>query len=287
MKFHPIAVFLFYASYLLIPYTGFLIWRLWKRKKFLLFDVLFLVFCVVFLWCRFVEPHWLRVQETELNGLNVHADVVLVADLHTGIFKGRSFVERLVEKVNAIDAQFIILAGDYVYEMSPENLANTLEPLKHLNKPTYFVMGNHDRSASIKQTLSALGLKDIEHQVVDFGMFQLAGVGDYWANDDQIKIPLPAKPTIMAAHNPDSAFKFNDKNIKLVLSGHTHCGQIRIPYLYRFIIPTDYDMDCGLQYAHNTITGKLPVYITPGVGETALPLRFLNPSTIDVLHLRP
>lgn len=287
MQFHFFAVLLYYGSFMLIPYSGLLAYRVYKKKKVFSVDILLLLFCIVFLWGRFIEPRWLRVQEAQIDGLGFSADVVLVADIHAGVFKGRHFIERLVEKINAADAQFNIFAGDYVYEMSPEDLENVLAPLKNLNRPTYFVLGNHDGNPNIRKTLKKLGLKDIEHQTIDFGSFQLTGVGDLWKNDDQIKIPLLSKPALMVAHNPDSSLKFTEAHIKLVLSGHTHCGQVRIPYLYKVIIPTDYNLECGLEYANNATIGSLPVYITPGVGETALPLRLLNPSTIDVLHLRP
>lgn len=240
------------------------------------------------MWCRFIEPQWLRIQETTIGNLGINAKIVLVSDLHVGPFKRSEFLEGLVKKINAIEgAQFNVFAGDYADWTETKDLAALLDPLKKLNRPTYFVMGNHDIDPAVKTTLISLGLIDIEHQVVDFGSFQLTGVGDQWALDDEIKIPLPSKPTILIAHNPDSSMKLNNNNIKLVLSGHTHCGQVRVPYLYKVIIPTEYELECGLQNAPNTTIGPTPVYISSGVGETSLPLRFLNPSTIDVLHLQP
>ena len=71
--------------------------------------------------------------------------------------------------------------------------------------------------------------------------------------------------------------------VKLVLAAHTHGGQIRIPWLYKMVLPVQGPFDKGL---HAPVTaGAPPVFVTSGVGETALPLRLFNPPVMDVLTL--
>lgn len=283
---HP-PLFIYYISFLVFPYTILLSYRLIKKRKIISLNGFVFVLCMLFIWARFIEPQWLKIKETTIPGTGINARIVLIADIHAGPYKGRYFVERLVNRVNMIDAQFNIIAGDFILQTPLQELLPILEPLKTLNRPTYFVMGNHDMPApDVKAALTQLGLIDIEHQLLDFESFQLTGVGDRWNQDDTLKSQLPSKPTLLVAHNPDSTLHFSQQQIRLVLSGHTHCGQIRIPYIYKKIIPSEYGFDCYLEYAQ-TAAGTIPVYITPGVGETALPLRFLNPSTIDVLTLTP
>lgn len=254
-------------------------------------DVFMLTLGLVFIWARFIEPQILRVQETVINQTGIHADVVLIADLHAGPYKGVGYMQRIVEKVNRLDATFNIIAGDFIYKMKQEDLATILAPLSGFNRPTYIVLGNHDNVELhyVEQTLQKLGLISIEHQLIDMGDFQITGVGDRWTASDQPEKAIQqlalAKPTLMVAHNPDSTAGFDAAQVNLVLSGHTHCGQIRVPFIYKNFIPSAMGHDCGLELV-NTPSGIIPVFITPGTGETALPMRFLNPPTIDLLHIR-
>lgn len=286
---YRLATLLYYACYLVFPYSLWLIYRILKSKRRLInLGTLILILTVVFIWATFIETQWLRVKTTPIKNTEIDANIVLVSDLHLGAFKGRLFVERLVEKINAQDADFNIFAGDYVYAMNPADLQTALQPLQGLNRPSYFVMGNHDHEIpGIKEALLQVGLIDLEHHSIDFGAFQITGVGDHFDGTDEIVIPLAKKPTIVVAHNPDSSVNFDPQQIDLVLSGHTHCGQVRIPILYKKILPTQYGFDCGLEQAPYKNQKNIPVYISPGVGETAMPFRLLNPPTIDLLHLHP
>ncbi len=88
----------------------------------------------------------------------------------------------------------------------------------------------------------------------------------------------------MLTHNPDTALSYAPNHYPdLTLAGHTHGGQVRIPYLYKRMIPVlgvDILWDQGLYRYKN---GQ--VFVTSGIGEVGLPLRFLIPPVIDVLEL--
>ncbi|MFH1514360.1 MAG: phosphohydrolase, partial [bacterium] len=87
--------------------------------------------------------------------------------------------------------------------------------------------------------------------------------------------------TIVLAHNPDTVYEFPEGvNVDLVLSGHTHGGQIRIPFLYKTQIPTIHPFDKGLYNVND-----IPVYVTSGIGMIGLPFRFLIPPQIEILEL--
>ncbi len=95
----------------------------------------------------------------------------------------------------------------------------------------------------------------------------------------------------MLTHNPDTVTDFTaDFYLKekwVTLTGHTHCGQIRIPVLYKYAIPTEGEWYSGGYYdlgsGSNGSMNKL--YITCGVGEVGLPLRLFNPPAVDILEL--
>jgi len=88
---------------------------------------------------------------------------------------------------------------------------------------------------------------------------------------------------VLLTHNPDTAFEVPASiNYDLMLAGHTHGGQIRIPGLYKKVIPTEYPFDKGLYRL--AIDGQTRlVFVSPGTGMVGLPFRFNIPPQIDIL----
>jgi predicted MPP superfamily phosphohydrolase len=124
----------------------------------------------------------------------------------------------------------------------------------------------------------------VQGRHADVAGITLVGLGDRWSGEDSLAPLLAAprdKPIVALMHNPDSAMQFAPGMVALALAGHTHGGQLRIPGLYRLAIPSEHPFDRGLH-----TFGPVPVFVTAGLGETALPLRLLNPPVIDVLDLR-
>lgn len=286
---------LFYGSYLAFPYVAWLLWCLRKRRHLLGNSVL-LILGLLFIWARFIEPQWIQVRETTVTGTGIQADIVLIADIHLGVYKDRAFLERVVDRINQLPAERILIAGDFTYEPGDRSLVELFAPLGRLKKPAYAVLGNHDQQAPgpdidkpLRAALQQLGVQIVEQDIADIERWRIAGLGDAWGGNDNPSFLTNApdtRPTLVLMHNPDSTMKMHPQDTALALAGHTHCGQVRLPWLYRKAIPSAYGFDCGLETAH-TAQGDIRVLITPGLGEIGLPLRFLNPPTIDLIHLRP
>ena len=110
-----------------------------------------------------------------------------------------------------------------------------------------------------------------------------------------------SKPLVVVAHNPDSVRSYNFDSTKEVLTvtGHTHCGQIRIPYLYKLALPVEdsyfdkgwYDIDSQTKnYSGNESKIKTlghSLFITCGTGEVGMPIRLFNPPMVDVIEILP
>jgi predicted MPP superfamily phosphohydrolase len=286
---------LFYGSWLAWPVIAWLVWRLRERRGRWLVAVL-LAGGLLFVWARFVEPQRIRVQETVLAGTGAQARVVLISDIHLGVYKDSAYLQRLVDRINTLQADAVVIAGDLTYEPGGESLEPMFAPLAALRMPAYAVLGNHDQQApgpdidaALRVALSTHGVEVIEGRTLSLRAFRLAGLGDRWARKDDpaflAAAPSPA-PTLVLTHNPDSAIGLGPDLATLVLAGHTHGGQIRIPWLYRHVIPSRYGFDRGEQFLA-TPRGRVRVYTTVGTGEIGLPMRLFNPPTIDVLDLRP
>ncbi|WP_175485489.1 metallophosphoesterase [Pseudoxanthomonas sp. GM95] len=281
------------------PTAAVFVWALWRlrhRACWRLLLAMALAANLLFLWARFIEPNLIVVRHTALAGTGASARIALIGDPHVGMFKDAAFLERVVARANALNVDAVLLAGDLTYEPQGQSLDALLAPLARLKAPAYAVLGNHDQGKpgpdidiALRRTLACHGVQVIEGRAVKLKGFQLAGLGDRWAGKDDpaILATLPADaPTLVLAHNPDSAERLQPAPHLLMLAGHTHGGQMRIPFLYRHVLPVQYGFDRGEQWLDRP-QGTIRVFTTAGVGESGLPLRLFNPPVIDVLDLQP
>jgi hypothetical protein len=243
---------------------------------------------LLFTWARFIEPQIILIHEHHAK-VGFPARIALVADLHMGVYKGTWFLERLVERLNALDVDMVLIAGDFT-EDPDRPLRELLAPLGKLRHRTYAVRGNHDSQApgppigkELRAALSALGVTLMENESVRTNRFLLVALGDRSAHNDRTQIVSAFKAAdhvVVLTHNPDTALDLPAGIADVTLAGHTHGGQVRIPWLYRQVIPTAGSFDRGW---YDLPTTRL--FITSGVGENALPVRFLVPPVIDVIVL--
>ncbi|MCD9006866.1 metallophosphoesterase [Luteimonas sp. XNQY3] len=286
---------LFHASWLALPWIAWLLWRLRHRGRRWWVLVL-LVPSLTFAWARFVEPQMIRVQETRLAGTGIEARIALISDLHLGIYKDRAFLDRVVDRLSTLQVDAVAIAGDLTYEPQDRALDALFSPLARLDMPVYAVLGNHDQQApgpdidaALRAALRANGVRVIENGIAEADGYRWAGLGDRWANRDDpgfLEHAPSHLPTLVLAHNPDSAAGLSVSRTALVLAGHTHGGQIRIPWLYRHAIPSTLGFDRGEAATPGRDGRPVRVFTTTGLGEVGLPLRLFNPPTIDVLELR-
>ena len=247
--------------------------------------------CVLLCYARFVEPNELVVRHTVIPA-PFDLDIALVSDVHVGVYTRPAKLAQMVRKLNALHVDLTLFAGDLTYD--PKwNLAATLAPLRKLDKPMYAVLGNHDvqlpgppLADKIEQVLAGAPVHFIEHRAIDFPNFRLAGLYDWWTGRDDASFlkALPHdKPLLILMHQPHSLRALRGIHFALAMAGHTHGGQVYIPWLTREM----FLRIRGERYVdgyYDTPAGKL--FVTPGVGVTGLPLRFDCPPTIDVLELR-
>ena len=286
-----------YSSYLSIPFlllVLFLIFR--KRKKgegrkiSLSMLILLFIGSMLFIYSRFIERN-LIVKSTTKIKTGFSAKLVVFSDIHLGVYKGSSFLKRIVDKINDIkDVDAVLIPGDFTYY--PDDLDELFLPLKNIKYPVYAVLGNHDVSRpgppiqkelqKVLEKYNVIFLKNTS-AIIKSKNIKILGLGDNWDYDDdvsQINKFKNGDNLIIITHNPDTFKKYKNSIADLTISGHTHGGQVRIPFLYKKMIPCKYDYDKGLYKEKN---GKL--FVTSGVGEVGLPLRLFNPPVIDILEL--
>jgi predicted MPP superfamily phosphohydrolase len=297
---HLVVEGIFYGSHLVWLYLA---WALWRWRKYRQHSRLAvrLGLGLLFVWMRFVEPQWIIERETTTT-LRTGTRVALISDLHLGAYKDAAFVARLAERINALKPDCTVIAGDFLF--APEGpLDRLFGPLKNIHGPVYAVLGNHDSrevppphggdvpTAMIRDALTRAGVLLVEGRVADCGKIKVAGIGDLWTGNADFhgaQAYRGAAPLVLLTHNPDLAYEVPRNLSRLLLSGHTHGGQIRLPFVYPYVIPVKGPFDRGLltatQWSDDPV-GRPDVFTTSGVGEIGLPMRLLNPPAIDLLLL--
>lgn len=250
------------------------------------------------------EPSSLRLSRYEvpdnpasLKGLRI----AVIADLHAGsTFIDERKIDRVVALTNAAGPDLILLTGDYVRSV-PQILGGRHIPipviarhLKPLRAPlgVYAVIGNHDRwedAGSVTAAFGAVGIKVLENQNVTLttprGSLHLAGIGDLYtkAHDPQQALAgLPADaPVLCFTHTPD-LFPELPPACALTVTGHTHGGQVRLPFVGRPMVPSRF----GQRYAAGALReGGKTLFVSTGIGTSMLPVRFGVPPEVSLLRL--
>jgi len=288
---------IYYGSYVV---AAFLLWKFLKRLR--AWKILGILFWWLFSWlfirARFIEPQQINVQETRLD-VWFEKNIVLLADLHLGVYKSSDYLQRVINKINSLEnIDAVVIAWDLTNEpvdISQKALTEVFVPLSQSIYPVYAVLGNHDVEIpwpdlrrNLIEALTSNNVTFLHNDIVRLDQVYLAWLWPHLAWEDNIQILdvfEESDDLVVLTHNPDTIIWYDTQKIAdVTLVWHTHCGQIRferLPALYKRAIPTVGDFDCGI---YNDLYTKL--YITPWLWEVVLPMRFLNPPTIDVLRLR-
>jgi len=217
-----------------------------------------------------------------------------LTDLHLGFLVSESFVEGIVHRTNALRTDVIVCTGDYVHER------NTIEEIEKVwpilsklaaKDGVYSVLGNHDHWADSERSLYWLERtgQNIRHRCKpvyrDKDRIFIGGAGDYWEDELEIDKAFSCSDEnecrVLLAHNPDSVDTEFKTSLSLVLSGHTHGGQVVVPFVGAPVLPVkNKDYSSGL-----IRTPRTQLFISRGIGWTIYPVRFNCYPEIAVLEL--
>ena len=246
----------------------------------------------------------------ELPGLNHAFDgmrIVQLSDIHLDDFTEPFFLRHVVTVVNQLQPEAVFLTGDFVsegfvsrnYSVEAAWLCGSI--LSELDcKDRYAVMGNHDIGVGAEKVTAALrenGTAVLRNSFMPIerggARFWLAGVDDPVSGepDPDKTIPAPIRnlahePVVLLCHAPDYADTLrglpSGQAASLVLSGHTHGGQVRLPLLGAMELPP-----MGHKYVKGLFRlGNMQLYVNRGIGTIGVPFRLNCPPEITVLTLR-
>ena len=238
-----------------------------------------------------IEHHqiYLRRLPRELDGFRI----VQLSDLHHSPFTSREQIERAVATANSLQPDIVALTGDYVskerqYAAPCAELLSGLRP-KH---GVFAVLGNHDHwtdAALITDLFRAEGITMLVNEGMRFekdgAAFWLAGVDDTMVGLEDLPLALAGSSEtefkLLLAHNPIILRRAARAGVDLVLSGHTHGGQVSLRS----------DRNAAGRPRRRLLKGlarqgETQIYVTRGLGTVVLPVRFGCPPEVSLLELR-
>ncbi len=236
----------------------------------------------------FVEARFYRITRRRIAVPALPAEfdgttIALIADIHHGKTWGLDFVRSVVEDANGLEADIVALAGDYTFH-GRQYIEPCIAELAALRGRlgVYAVLGNHDHwdgAALVRAALAKAQITEVTNTGVWLvrgkGRLRLCGVDDLWEGKQDLVSALgdcgEEEAAVLLCHNPDYVESIRDRRVRLVLSGHTHGGQVIIPFLGAPIVPSRY----GQKYLEGLVkTLYTQVYISHGLGTNSPPMRF-------------
>ena len=219
---------------------------------------------------KWLEPNWVKKRTIRLGGGKPAHRFVHFTDVH---HKGdRGYFESVVRKINALSPEFVCFTGDLIEET--KHLAEALELIGKIKAPVYGVPGNHDYWSKAPfepfvKCFAATGggwLLD-EQRVTADGKFTITGDTCLSSRKPPMS-PTAKTQNIYLMHFP--AWVKKVRKFDLLLAGHSHGGQVRLPFYGPLIVPYGVDeFDLGLFH-----TNSGPLYVNPGIGWFPVPIRF-------------
>ena len=235
----------------------------------------------------------ISVSKQQEVGSHSGISVALVSDLHlTNSSTAIDHWQQSIHSMNNSEADYVLLAGDYIANIKDASIAREIQDkfidsLAAIEKPYALVLGNYETWTDRQSWLDAFaahGIPALENQTIVLRgdkSICVIGIGDaYTGYDKGVSVPPDCSqyPMVQLTHYPSAAFKPNSSGIWL--AGHTHCGQVRLPLLGPLWVPSHAPKEshCGL---YEDEVKK--VFVSSGVGNSVLPLRFLAQSQIEIL----
>ncbi len=257
------------------------------------FATVMMAIWVVVVYGSFIEPRFLvtREQPVAIGAGESHLNIVVVSDLHLGRHRHIDWTRQVVERINTLNPDVVVLLGDLVDGRSGHH---DLSPLAGIESRygTFAVLGNTDYvqgAVDVRHAIERYNVEVLTNEWVQLGENGpiLAGLDDLWFGTPDWEATLDGIPedatVILAVHNPDEANRAEFYGVDLMLSGHTHGGQIRLPF--RGSVP-NLPTTIGQNYDQGLFTwGSMQMYITSGAGESGVRARLFNPPEVVRLNV--
>lgn len=269
-----------------------------KKRIILIVFIVIIIFLSVIGYSRFIEPNLLKRKTLIIKTQKPIKPCTMIyfTDTHFGKYYDINHAKKIIEKINKEKPDIIVFGGDLLDNFALDRNYIDLQYLKEeLQKieakvGKYAVWGNHDYGGGAvriyEDFMTSCGfelLKNESVELADYGI-KLIGYDDYlmgWTDPSLYKIESDLF-NIIIAHEPIVSQFIESKSENFLLSGHTHGGQVSIPFITPKLLPAGSERFKKGYYTEKEIntTISLKMYTSSGIGMTRYPFRFLSPPEI-------
>ena len=235
--------------------------------------------------------------EIKIPGLENELSIMLISDVHIGHHRGRDYLAKIVEETNKRNPDLVLITGDLI-DAEPAMLPGVLGPLSNFNVPVFFVEGNHESDVGLERALDAIrqqGVHIMQSEIVETHGIQLIGLEYLKADEDTFDMHPSTKtdtiksvleeltlrndmPSVLMHHSPVGVQYADAAEINLMLSGHTHAGQI---FPFSLIARLTFPFSSGLYQQGNT-----KLFVSNGAGAYMVRMRLGSRNEINLLRLK-
>lgn len=260
-----------------------------KKQKYIKLAITLSIVIVIILFCNFQNKHLETTHYTyAAEQLGVDLDgyrIVQISDLHNAKFGKNN--QKLVDRIRECEPDMIVLTGDLV-DSNHTNVDRAVQFVDEIVKicPVYYVTGNHEywleksEYDELMDGLIGAGVVILDDQVVEISRgdakFRLVGLDDKSLADGTLEALLSdeKKLTVVLAHEPQYLVRYASIGVDLVLSGHAHGGQFRLPFVGGIVAPDQGFLPkytAGEYYMNGT-----EMIVSRGLGNSVIPVRLFN-----------
>lgn len=264
----------------------------------LIFLIIVLILIVVVIYPVYIEPYWIQIKKIKIDDNDIpdsfkEFKIIFLTDIHHGPYFSINRVKKVVKKVNKLKPDIVLLGGDYVHrdEKYIKPCFNECAKIK-AKFGIFGVLGNHDHwenavltKESMKSAQISL-LDNIGYWIqINNEKIKIGGVGDFWEDKQDISATIDDvfenDFVILVSHNPDYAESIKTKKVDIMLSGHTHGGQVTLFGLYAPVLPSRYAQKYRTGIVENP---NIMVIISNGIGTISPPVRFFcRPQIVELI----
>ena len=251
-----------------------------------MYKYIVILFIVLFIWGFFIEPNLLSIKYYSVNFLKGKR-IVFISDLHIAKNEKKR-LDNIIRKINELNPDLVLCGGDYIQGHSGKNtmpIEDVARELAKIKAPVISVLGNHDGwydKYTVQKSLEENGIIVLHNTNTKANGIFVAGIEDLLTGYPNVDAALEntESPRILLSHSPDIYFDVKEE-VDLILAGHVHGGQVRIPFLGALICPSKYGtkFSCGdFKETQNRMI------VTKGLGTSIMRVRFNNVPEIIVLQ---
>lgn len=262
---------------------------------------LFLIITLLILYSRYIATSGLKTKEITLNNQNINTDfdglkIVHFSDLHYKRIITKKRIDKIVEEINLINPDIVVFTGDLIDDDSNitdddiDYLTDTLNKINY-KYGKYAVLGNHDYSIDIETIRKIYNNSDFKLLENDYDILYsknnnkiyIGGISTGEFNNEVINNLIISDNIykILLLHEPDFIEDIKSINPNLALAGHSHNGQVNIPYIKKIFLP----VNAKNYYEEYYKINNTEFYISSGIGVSRYNFRLFNTPSINFYRI--